>query len=227
MKPETAHLPILTAYGAALGLEGTAANEFSQFGEDGLIDAAIRALGMTGWACSCFEIGASDGITGSNIRRLVMRREWPAAFIEAEPDLFTRLVDNVGDLPGAWPVLARVWPGELDQVLTAALPHGMSTLGLGVIDIDGADYYLWAGLRARPSLMLVEYAFEGDPNALPPMPRRDMVPGCKPQAGYNRLIALGAAKGYVLLARTPCNLLFALAPMVKNVTGNLDKDAIP
>lgn len=55
-------------------------NDFSQNGEDGIIEELFRRIGIE--AKTCCEFGAWDGIYLSNCRRLI-DQGWQTLFIEA------------------------------------------------------------------------------------------------------------------------------------------------
>ncbi len=177
-------------------LEGAPANTYTQFGEDGLIQAVFARIGTTNqW---CFEVGAADGRFYSNT--LLWREQgWHALLAESSPLQFAALQKNyasqrvhtvheeVTDLDG---LLSRFKvPLELD---------------LGVIDIDGQDYWLWHDMtKHRPRVMLVEYHWSHGDDYIPPRGGEH-----QQQAGRDAVIELGWKKGYVAVAETHVNLLF-------------------
>jgi hypothetical protein len=70
------------------GLQGRWGNEYSQFGEDGLVEAVFELIGTTNkW---CFEVGAADGVFYSNTKRL-RDQGWSAVLIEKEHAEFAKL----------------------------------------------------------------------------------------------------------------------------------------
>ena len=75
-KPEAVILDERSAF-----LDGSAANQYSQFGEDGLIDELFDVIGTTNrWS---FEVGASDGRKYSNTK--VLREQgWSAVLMEGD-----------------------------------------------------------------------------------------------------------------------------------------------
>src|SRR6266851_5471757 len=78
-------------------LSGQARNVYSQFGEDGVIDAIFRVIRSANrW---CFECGAADGLFFSNTRRLV-REGWDAVLVEADAAAFHRLEANCRPFAG-------------------------------------------------------------------------------------------------------------------------------
>jgi len=184
-------------------LKGCQRRTYSQFGEDGLIAEALEHVGANGRAC--FEVGASDGTTFSNVRALI-EIGWSACLIEHDAELHKQLVTLYGDNPRV--SLSREWvlPWTIDDILdSAGLPED---LDLGVIDIDEQDFWLWAGMRRRPALMLVEFAVGRSPWQLPRLRDDTAMPNPDKQAGAERILELGRARGYVPIAQTLCNLLF-------------------
>ena len=173
-------------------LQKKASNVYTQFGEDGLIEAVFDRIGETNR--QCFEIGAADGVFYSNTLRL---RElgWKALLIESDVKRYLKLEQAFGNQSIC--ILALI--KELNHPLLNA---GFETTpDLGVIDIDGQDYYLWESLTVfKPRVMLVEI----NPDAHEPLPPRNE-PG---QAGLTVIQRLGESKGYTLVATTFCNALF-------------------
>lgn len=189
-------MKIIYPHGAFLA--DRAANAFSQFGEDGLIAAVFERIGERNrW---CFEVGAHDGRWLSNTLRL-RQAGWSAVLIEADEEQFAKLKSHARE--NVFPVHDRIGPDSLDRVLAA---HGApADLDLGVIDIDGQDYWAWQGMTAfRPRVMLVEYSPYGTVEDFPGL-------GEEGQAGINPILRLGAEKEYIPLAVTICNVLFVRA----------------
>lgn len=176
-------------------LTGKGLNVYTQFGEDGLIAASLQKIGETNR--QCFEIGAADGRFFSNTLRL--RDEgWKAVLIEANDKQFEQLKADFGEQS----TCIHATCNSLDSVLRGT---DLSTKpDLGIIDIDGQDYWLWHDLVVyRPRIILVEISTQG---AGMPIPKRgEPYPA---QAGLTQIEALGTVKGYTLVATTYCNALF-------------------
>lgn len=174
-------------------LKGKALNVYTQFGEDGLIATCLQKIGETNR--HCFEIGASDGRFFSNTLRL---REdgWRAVLIESDELKYRKLKADFGEQSTC--IHATV--SDLDSVLSGT---DLSTKpDLGIIDIDGQDYWLWDDLEVyRPRIMLVEISTAH--HAEPPPER-----GGNGQAGIDAIKWLGELKGYEFVAETFCNALF-------------------
>jgi hypothetical protein len=175
-----------------------AANVYSQNGEDGILAEVFRRIGTTNrW---CFEVGAADGLLFSNVRRLI-EQGWGATLIEADQQQYRKLqalyCDGPANVVTACRLVSAERPDRLDDLVGERRPD------LGVIDVDGQDYYLWLSMvRVRPRVMVVEF----DHNAKDEMfvPRR----GGPGQAAYTPTMMVGLAKNYLPVARTLCNAVF-------------------
>jgi hypothetical protein len=187
-------------------LRDRASNTYTQFGEDGLIAACLEKIGETNR--QCFEIGAADGRFFSNTLRL---REdgWRAVLIEAEREAFNKLQNEFGGTS----ICIHETCSDLDTTLaTTGISHAPD---LGIIDIDGQDYWLWHDLRkVRPRIMLVEIL----PNQ-PAVPPPERGSDSDPQTGLNAIRELGTDKGYTLVATTHCNALFIETAELNNAGG--------
>jgi len=206
---DKAHAPIAQPFPS--DWRGHLRNVYSQFGEDGLLAEIFRRIGTTNkW---CFEVGAADGKWMSNTRALV-DDGWEAALIESDEARFAELER-----------FARSKYGAVRAVKATATPDNFETLlqeigrcpdapDLGVIDVDGQEYYLWLSLmRVRPRVMVVEF----DPNAMPNfIPER----GGKGQAGLGAICSVAGAKGYLPVGRTETNAIFIVHEEAHKVFGD-------
>jgi hypothetical protein len=178
-------------------LAGKGANSTSQFGEDGLIAECLDRFGAENqW---CFEVGAHDGLFYANTHRLRCLG-WNAVLIESDPELFARLTEQRSEKVQC--VNERIGPGSLDTILSAC--GAPTDLDIGIIDIDGQDYWAWNGMcRFSPRLMLVEFEYGSDngPDFVPEL-------GGVGQASYKAIERLGISMDYTPLAKTTVNLLF-------------------
>lgn len=192
------HVTILDA--SAKLLDGRQRNDTSQFGEDGLIEAVLERIGETNrW---CFEVGAADGLFFSNTKRL-RDSGWTSVLIEAGAEQFAKLKQLANG--NTHVVNERINYGSLDSILGQL--HAPEDLDLGVIDIDGQDYWAWLGMkRYQPRVMLVEYLYPTDIPAVSTFIPKENGEG---QAGLEAIVELGKQKGYTPLASTFCNVLFA------------------
>ncbi len=176
-------------------------NVYSQFGEDGVLREVFNRIGTTNR--QCFEVGAADGKWFSNSRRLI-DEGWRAVLIEAEPSNWPELDKLDGERVTV--VHGKVkpdGPDSLDSILTQCKFDAQPDLG--VIDVDGQEFYLWNGmLRFRPRVMVVEYDGHGPANFVPDL-------NGKGQAGLAAICSIAVSKGYISVATTPTNAIFVLA----------------
>lgn len=185
-------------------------NVYSQFGEDGAVEAIFEAIGTENrW---CLEVGAGDGIFFSNTRHLIEQGWERAILIEKDPALFKKLVDNTIQSSVTYHScrcenleIGCEAPNSLDAVLSK---HGAPTnLDLLSLDIDGPDWHVFnAMLDHRPRVVIVEYAIEGDPHRFRGY---DYIPprGGPGQAGRDATIKLLCGKGYMPVAVTTSNVI--------------------
>ena len=180
------------------------ANVYSQFGEDGLIEALFERIGTANrW---CFECGASDGVLYSNTK-VLRDAGWSAVLIEASDKLVVDLTETAKTETNSKVVGMEISSDTpLDEVLEyAGAPYDMD---FGVIDIDGQDYWIWRDMTVfTPRVMLVEYAYRVKDAPAPALASSGRS-GDNSQAGFNVIVELGESKGYRALAATPCNVLF-------------------
>ncbi len=188
----------------AAGLVGTERSVHSQYGEDGLIEATLAQIGAVNrW---CFEVGASDGITYSNVR-LLIDGGWKSVLIESSADQHEKLATLAIETGGRVQAIhEHIDDDSLDRILAAC--GAPLDLDLGVIDIDGRDYWIWEGMKEyRPRLMLIEFAIRDNSEFIPPRLGRQW-DHPRHQAGRRAMLMLGDAKGYNAIAETHINLLF-------------------
>jgi len=175
-------------------LAGCGANVYSQFGEDGLISSLFAEIETTNeW---CFEIGAADGEMYSNT---LQWREagWKSVLIEASEADYEKLKRY--ESPEC--VCVHETCTDLDRTLSQTeIPKQPD---LGIIDIDGQDYWLWHDMTDyRPRVMLVEFHWSMGDEYIPPRGGE-----YRQQAGETALRQLAADKGYSVAAKTHVNLL--------------------
>ncbi len=205
----TAHVP---------WLEGKGRNDYSQFGEDGLIEECIECLGEKGLLRPgerfCFEVGAGDGRELSNTLRL-RERGWWAVLIESADLLYKKLeAYNVG---GVKTIHATATPDNFNQLLRG-LPYDCD---VGSIDIDGNDYWLFDTMVIRPRVMVVEFCSWRTEDHVPcrgesRAAKSDLIinGSCHKQtlrhdqATLGPIVELGRSKGYKFVAQTRCNAVF-------------------
>lgn len=175
---------------------------YSQFGEDGLVGGIFQRLEPENhW---CLEVGAADGLCLSNTRRLI-EEGWTGILVEPDDGHFDRLLRNCrGHDVHLFKAAVGVRNGSttLDQVMAeCGCPHDLDFMS---IDVDGQDYWLWNSLIDHaPRILMVEIA--PDFNFTAPVPPV----GGKGQAGFNAFHYLACGKGYLPVAWTYNNCIFA------------------
>lgn len=181
-------------------LRAEARNEYSQFGEDGVVDAIFKVIAAENrW---CFECGASDGFFFSNTRRLI-RQGWTGVLVEQDQATFRRLMQGY-EGSGYRPHLLCDRIEELDPIL--AHFGAPLDIDLAVIDVDGQDFYLFNSLLIyRPRVVIVEFDPIADPEFIPER-------GGAGQAGAAAMARLAAGKLYAEVFRSWCNLVLVRQP---------------
>ena len=185
-------------------LSDYAFNEFSQFGEDGIIAKALELLKADSRVC--IEFGAWDGLHFSNTTRL-WRQGWKAILIEADPNRFASLVENTGGYDCRC-IAAKVgYQGSrtLEALLARHVPEvDPGAIDLLSIDIDGDDYLVLRSMsKLRPRLLLCEYN-PTIPVDIELVPEESSGFGCSALS----LVKLAESKGYKLIAMSDTNCFF-------------------
>jgi hypothetical protein len=181
---------------------GHAFNDYSQWGEDGVLAEIFNRIGTENkW---CLECGAADGLFFSNTRTMI-EQGWDAVLIESDPDTYERLTRNCSPFGGV-----KCWNAAVDRANTLdnilAANGAPADIDLVSIDIDGQDFYaLNAMLRFKPRVVVIEYG-QGDPDFLPTL-------GGEGQAGLHKITALAVGKCYVPVWRSATNLIFVKRPL--------------
>ena len=176
-------------------------NVYSQFGEDGILQAIFERIGVR--SKCCIEFGAWDGLHLSNTARL-WKAGWRAILIEAAADRHAAMVRNTAgyDCLCLNHFLTPDGDGALEQVL---IRHGCAgTVDLLSIDVDGDDYHILSGLRTlRPRVVCCEYN-PTIPEEISLVGRRGDGLGCSARA----LVARAEEMGYTLVSMTNVNCIF-------------------
>lgn len=187
-------------------LSELASNNFSQFGEDGIIEECLSRISeVTDLSQWCVEFGAWDGQYLSNTCNLVKNFYYHAVLIEGDAERFRALEKNFKDQPV---FLKRRWveldgQDSLDSILSETpLPFDFDLLS---IDIDGADYWVWESVKEfKPKIVVIEFN-PTIPNSVHFVQDRDIhiAQGSSAKA----ISMLGEQKGYGTVAATWCNLV--------------------
>lgn len=179
-------------------------NEYSQFGEDGIIENIIGKISnLDKW---CVEFGAWDGIYLSNTYNLIKNKSYKSVLIEADKKKFQVLKKNMKNYDATLINEFVSFSGNntLDQILTkTAIPKNFDFLS---IDIDGNDYWIFESLRLyRPKIICIEYN-PSIPNEVEFIQPRDF--SINRGASALSICKLAEKKLYTLVATTRCNLIF-------------------
>ena len=139
-------------YPAFAGLGGSELRVFSQNGEDGVLAEILARIGAP--TRTFVEFGVQTGVE-CNTRLLAEVLGWSGVYFEPDPATFPALEARYGSRPDVVTVQATITPADVDERFTAAgVPPEPDVL---VIDVDGADYWIWRALTvARPRVVVIE-----------------------------------------------------------------------
>jgi hypothetical protein len=199
-------------------------NDYSQWGEDGIIEKIFQLIGAEDR--TCIEFGAWDGLYLANTARLWKDQGWKGILIEGSAEKFAELSGNVRG-HDCVPIQAMVGvdPGR-DSLEYLLRQHGLPLhADFLSIDIDGNDYYVFESLdQLRPRCVACEYN-PTVPYFLDIYAKYDNHFGCSAAS----LVRLGKRKGYTLVGMTPTNCFFVRdedAPRFADIETDLDRMAI-
>jgi hypothetical protein len=170
-------------------------DEYSQFGEDGIIQHVFDKIGTR--SKFCVEFGAADGKMCSNTKWLRDGYDWSALLIEADSDRFENLMSEFR--PGVQCIHAMVTPENINHYIAGRQVDFMS------IDVDG-DYAIFEGLECRPRLVCIEY----NATIPPTVTLRQSRLGEQFGSSAASMIDLARSRGYELIGLTRGNLFFVL-----------------
>lgn len=185
---------------------------YSQTGEDGVIEAALRVLPTTNkW---CVEFGAWDGKHLSNTFHLVEKSGYSVVLIEGDLVKYRALCESYPYKERATVIGQFVgWTKDnnLDTLLAETkCPPDPDLLS---IDIDGNDYHVWSAVEQyRPKLVLIEFNPTASNRCLYVQPAD---PNCNQSSSPLPIVNLGKSKGYELISVVGPNLLFVDAKYFK------------
>jgi len=150
-----------------MGLLAFGYNQFSQNGEDGILERIWSLVGIE--SRTCCEFGAWDGIHFSNTRRLLLSG-WSGLLMEAGRARFKQLQANYRDCSNVRTLCRAVSEqDDLGEIVESArLRRDPDLL---VIDIDGLDYYILEGLTCRPRVICIEVNAGHSPDSEALLPR--------------------------------------------------------
>jgi len=173
-------------------------NQYSQFGEDGIIEAIFEAIGIKNKFC--FEAGASDGVFFSNTKRFI-EQGWEALLMEPDETLFKSLKQRYPDQSTGVYLMNVALSGNNSLDWALSMIGAPKDLDLISLDIDGQEYHILnAMVKYQPRVIVAEYAPDADPMFIPEV-------GGPGQAGRLALRFVLEARGYEIVCRTYCNLI--------------------
>lgn len=189
--------------------------KYSQNGEEGIILECARRMQIGGRYDGnlAVEIGGNNGLYCSNTALLLVRG-WRGLFVESDYSLYSESRQNWCEFPNV-----RHQCSYVDgKNINAFVDDKCDLLSL---DTDGSDYAIFAGLEAKPKIVIMEIDSSIPPN----------VEGFNSDggAGYFTGVELGIEKGYFLLVHTG-NLVFVredykhLFPEVKSKHPLIDSE---
>lgn len=207
-------------------------DEYSQTGEDGIIDELCNRLDISGgWFC---EFGAWDGKHLSNTYNLVDNNgQWNGVLIEGDPERYEDLKETISEHPdqlhGINSFVTAEGDTSLDNLLDETdIPEQFKLLS---IDIDGPDYFVWEKMTTySPKVVVIEmnpelgpdlrFISEMSPNGrfkIDPTRTSHSPNFPKERKGdrirlfgtsFRSMVNLGERKGYTPVSCTRNNLIF-------------------
>lgn len=170
-----------------------------QYGEAGILSAVAALLpeAVPKW---CFECGCGDGTSLPVTCAVLINAGWSSVLADADDGAVDRL--RARKVPGATVLRAILGPHDgrdIDALLaTTPIPE---RFGVMVLDVDSCDLELWERMRRySPAVVCIEYRHDS----------RDRLDAC---------LMLGRHKGYVPLAVTWCNVIFARLDIAPALAG--------
>ena len=180
-------------------------HRWSQWGEEEIIHSLLSRMDIS--SGFFVEFGAWDGKRWSNTYALY-ESGWAGCYIEGEPAKVKDLQQNCPE-DRVLKICSFVRPNGPQSLDNILIEHGVKTVHVLSIDIDGDDYAVWESvMKYLPVLLVIEY------NPTIPFDTRYINP-CGSSHGNSALSLkeLSESKGYVLVAGTPTNLIFAKADL--------------
>jgi len=194
-----------------LDLRAYSSDSTSQHGENGIISAIFSHIGAT--SRRCVEFGAYELGVDSNVYPLWRDEGWGALLIEGSPDRaskisrdYARLQSSANRPKGSVTIVCQYvepsGPRSLDVLLDQM--GWQDDVDLCVIDVDGMDYHIFAGLACKPRVLMCEF------NASIPVHINVVGSATGNYLGCSALalFELGRRKGYSLVACTKVNCIF-------------------
>jgi hypothetical protein len=167
-------------------------DDWTQFGEDGMLEHVFELIGEGGRFC--VEFGAADGLSCSNTKRL-RDLGWNSVLIESDPTLFALLKKEEN-------LNTRV----VQRVVTAKNVNNLfnnKPIDFISIDVDGGDYDIFEAIDGKPRVVCIEYNATVPPHL---SLRQSGFGGFG--ASAKAICDLAESKGYGLVGLTKGNLIF-------------------
>lgn len=176
---------------------------FSQWGEDGLLQAVLRKLPEI--PRTFVEFGVETFIE-ANCRWLLVRHGWSGLVMDgSERNIAAIRRDPIYWRHNLRAVQAFITAENINELLAEHAPSG--ELGLLSIDVDGVDYWIWQAVQVRPAVVVVEYNSLFGPERAVTVPYRADFQRERAHfscsyygASLAALTKLGQQKGYALVA---------------------------
>ena len=140
-----------------VGLNKYSRQQYSQYGEDGMIQEALESVGSprNGFFV---DVGSWDGIYLSNVYRLILESNFSGVCIEANTEKFKELQDNMKNYKVDC-LNSKVSLSTNNSLTTLLKQTGCPVdFDLLSIDIDGNDFWIWKSLEEyKPKVVIIEY----------------------------------------------------------------------
>ena len=201
-------------------------NDWSENGEDGILDYIFDCLGIG--SGTCVDIGACDGILWSNTRNLIVNNKWSALLIEKETESFEKLRETY---KGHETVLCAQEAVNSDQnnIDSILKKHDIPlNFDLLSIDVEGNEYHILHAMnKYTPTVLIVDFN---------PSMGNDVFVIQKDDADVHvggslrAFIDLGRQKGYQLAAVTDWNAIFVrdeFFPVLDIADNRIDQMYVP
>lgn len=192
-----------------------ARNDYSQNGEDGILEEIYRRLGIKkGWFV---EFGAWDGKHMSNTYSL-LKKGWNGVGIESDHDRTLELEEEFANFKSkTYAIEALIdvsGPRSLDNLLKkTALPKDFDLLS---VDIDSYDWLIWRSfVKYDPKVVVIEINSSIPVGVEHVQPDHMLSPeeGMYSSSSFTSMLKLGESKGYTLVAHTG-NMIFVRDDLV-------------
>lgn len=177
--------------------------KYSQNREEGVLKESLRRLGIPQGVA--VETGGHDGHFCSNTA-LLAEQGWKVLFVEADYNLYLKCRENWAAFPNVRSQCSRVDVRNIQAFIT----EECDVLSL---DLDGSDYDIFCGMKARPKIVIVEI----DSSIEPPNEHVNSDGG----VGYWAMTVAALERGYFVLCHTG-NLI-----LVKQEYGHLFPECGP